>query len=336
MMNPFKKYYRKLRVLLRGATSALIFKLKYPQGFDSSDALLIFGAPRSGSTWLAEIVSSLPGYCQVFEPLYPVYVKEAGVAGVKINMYLGPHDDWHSGREFLEQVLSGRLMNSWLASQISLRKALQARRLVVKFVRGNMMLGWVCQNFNVKPPVLVIRHPCAVVSSLLQKNWTPGKDKVLSNPYFRQHADILEKCQKLNTAEELNALTWCLHYHAPLSLPKPYPFVLICYEKLVKDGETEIKRLFSSWRLELPSEIAQQLQKPSDTSTPTSQIKHGSDPLTGWRNRLNNDQIENILGVVDMFGMNFYSEHIEPDYEALEGFWDNQNDVKPVSPNIST
>jgi hypothetical protein len=320
IINRMKKYERKLRILIRGTISALVFRMRFPAGFKSSEALLIFGAPRSGSTWLAEIVSSIPGHSQVFEPLYPLYVKEARGAGVKKNMYLEPEQKWEEGRVFLERVLSGKLMNSWLASQMPLSKVLSTRRLVIKFVRANLIAGWICENFPVKPPALVIRHPCAVVSSLLQKNWTPGKDVLLANPYFVRHPEIRQRCVDLSTAEEMNALAWCLHYHAPLSLPKPYPFVLLCYEKMVRDGAYEIGRLFEEWNLELTEDIIRKLNKPSDTSTPTSQIMYGSDPLAGWKKRLSHEQIERILGVVDIFGMNFYSEKMEPNYARMARF----------------
>lgn len=311
------KYLRKLKVLARGATSALLFKLVHRKGFDISKALLIFGSSRSGSTWLAEIVSSVPGHNQIFEPLNTQYVKQAEKAGVIKDTYLKKDTQWARGRQFLEQVLSGRLINPWLASQIPVNKAFSTRRLVVKFVRGNLLLSWICENLPVLPPALVIRHPCAIVSSQLNKGWTPSRTRLLSNSYFDDYPEIREKCSHLRAPEEINALAWCLRFHAPLSIPKPYPYILICYEKMVRNGAQELEKLFDAWKLELTDDIKRQMNKPSDTVTMSSQIISGKDPLAGWKTKLSQQQVDNILAVLAIFDMDFYSEELEPDYEKL-------------------
>lgn len=316
----FVKIVRKLNFLVRGVTSSLLFKYVLKRRFKTSDALLVFGFSRSGSTWLAEIMSSLPGHSQIFEPLNTAYIKEAVKAGVQKNMSLKKEQRWDDGREFLDKVFSGRLINPWLASQIFIKDVLKTKQLVIKFVRGNLLIGWVCQNFSIKPPALVIRHPCAIVSSHLQKNWTPSKEVLLSNPYFKEFPEIYERCQAIKEPEELNALAWCLHYHAPLSLPKPYPFVLICYEKLVIDGAKELTPLFDAWDLTLTDEISNLLNKPSNTVTETSQVLKGSGVLSGWQRKLTDEQVSNIIGVLQMFEMDFYTDALEADYEKLFDF----------------
>ena len=316
----YNKYFRKLKFFTRGVVSSFLFKLLYRKGFDTSRAIMIFGSTRSGSTWLAELVSSVPGHSQIFEPLNTQYVKAAGKAGIIKNTYIKQDDVWNKGNKFFSGILSGRVMNPWLASQIPVKDVFSTRRLVIKFVRANLLLGWVCKNFDVLPPALVIRHPCAYVSSHMQKGWNPSLKVLLSNSYFDGLPEIREQCLNLTRPEELNALAWCLRYHAPLSLTKPYPFILVCYERLVRDGEKEIKRLFRIWDLEITKDIINRLGKPSDTVTNSSQIVTGKDPLAGWKRTLSIEQINNVLNVLYIFKMDFYSNELEADYEKLDRF----------------
>jgi len=39
--------------------------------------------------------------------------------------------------------------------------------------------------------------------------------------------------------------------------------------------------------------------------------------IDGWKKQLTTDQVKKILHIVHGFGINFYSENIEPDYEIL-------------------
>jgi hypothetical protein len=311
------KYKRKLAFLFRGIISSLVFRVIYRNGFDISQTILVFGSTRCGSTWLAEIICAANGGTQIFEPLHTRYIERAAAVGIQKNMYLAPDDIWNEGKNYLTEVFSGRAINPWLASQITLRQALNTRYLVVKLVRGNLLLEWIVRNFKTRLPALVIRHPCAVIASQLSKGWTPSLRVLLSNPYLDNLQQIKSRCESLNQPEELLALAWCLKYHAPLAIPKPYPFIIVCYENLVRNGHKEIEKLFYLWGLELTDEVIQKIKKPSNTVTEKSQVLSGKDPLAGWKENLNSEQISNILKVVNIFGMDFYSHDSEPDYNRL-------------------
>ena len=321
----FNKYIRKIKILIRGFVSSLIFKLLYRKGFDPTKTLIICGSTRSGSTWLAELVSSIDGHSQIFEPMHTGYLKEAKKAGIKKNMYVQGNDAWLNGQKFFTRVLSGKVINPWTTSQIPWKKLIKTERLVVKFVRANLILDWLSKHLDVLPPAMVIRHPCAIIMSQLDKGWAPSKEVLLSNKYFDKFPEIKQACNQFDKREERAALAWCMRYHAPLTLTKPYPFILVCYENLVRNGEEEIKKLFDAWHLPLTKNVLDQLSKPSDTVTETSQVVSGKDPLAGWRNKLTEAEVDNILAVLNVFGMDFYSHDLEPNYEKLNEFSININ-----------
>ncbi len=307
--------------MLNGFLNSLIFRIVHPSGFDAKKTIAVFGSIRSGSTWLAEVLSSLDGHLQIFEPLHPDYVPEAKKSLPNQKpAYMPADQEWQVGKKMFERILSGKVINSWTMSQSSLMKVLKAKRLVVKFVRGNLLLEWVATNLDILSPILVIRHPCAIVASHLNKGWSPDKRRLLDNRYLEKFPDIKEKCEQLSEQEELAALAWCLRYHAPLMSAKPYPFILVSYESLVRNGKQELERIFQELDIPLDTRAIDQLSIPSDTVTNSSQIVTGKDPLEGWKHKFSDQQVDNILAVLEIFGMDFYSSELEPDYNKLSTF----------------
>ena len=312
---------RKVKLVLNGSINSLIFKLAHPSGFDLRKTIVVFGSIRSGSTWLAEVLSSQEGHLQIFEPLHPDYVPEAKKSlPDQRPPYVSAKQEWPAGIKLFERILSGKVINSWIMSQASLNKILTAKRLVVKFVRGNLLLEWIITNMDILTPILVIRHPCAIVASHLSKGWPPGKRRLLDNPYLNGYPDIKKQCEDLSEPEELAALAWCLRYHAPLMVAKPYPFILVSYERLVRNGQQELERIFGALNIPFDDRAISQLSIPSDTATNSSQIVAGKDSLAGWKHKLTDQQVENILAVLEIFEMNFYSSELEPDFQRLSEF----------------
>jgi len=313
-------FTRKVKFLFRGFTSTLLLKIFHRSGFNLSESILIFGSTRSGSTWLAEVVSSIQGNIQIFEPMNNDYIHEADDLGIDRHLFLSARDEDQPKKNYFERVLSGKLLNPWLCSQVSPVRALFAKRLVVKFVRGNMIIDWLVRQFAILPPALVIRHPCAIVASQLGKGWTPSKQKLLQNRFFEHYPEFRSQCEELDKPEQYAALAWCMRYFSPLALAAPRPFLLVSYESLVMDGEKQLTYLFDVWGLEFGADIKRRLMKPSNTVTEKSQVQKGRNPLAGWKSQLSEEQVGNIIKVLEIFGMTFYSEALEPDYAALERF----------------
>ena len=84
--------------------------------FDIKDTIVITGTPRSGTTWLMEILGVIPEYICLFEPLNPIYFPESIEVGFKSRKYLPPDVDWKDGEEYLRKIFTGNLQpdKSWL------------------------------------------------------------------------------------------------------------------------------------------------------------------------------------------------------------------------------
>lgn len=100
--------------------------------------------------------------------------------------------------------------------------------------------------------------------------------------------------------------------------PTEKPFLIILpYEKLVLNGEKTLRLLISYLGLSWEDILLRSLNVQSNTVVPDSNMSKSYSPLTAWQSKLSAKQIERILSVVNEFGLNFYSEAIEPDYGFL-------------------
>lgn len=311
------KILTQINLRLHGILVPFLLKLYAPKDYDIADTLIIAGAPRAGTTWLAELVNMVPASAILFEPLHLGQVPAARRAGFKWETMVPRATSWPEGEKFLQKVLLGKVRNHWTMSHVTLAQARHTRRWIVKFVRANMMLDWLSHTFPVRPPALIIRHPCACIASYLQKGWPRPTKPPADHPFFEAYPHLGEVCSGLASVEEYIAVAWCMEYYVPLMTPPPLPFHLVCYERLVRSGLEELTKLFKAWELPLPEEAKVRLQRPSTTTATFSQVSKGRDPLSGWQRYFSPEQSRRILAVVEAFGLDFYSDEPEPDYERL-------------------
>jgi len=212
-----------------------------------------------------------------------------------------------------------------------LKEHLTCRRLIVKFCRAGRLLRWLTTTFDVRGTVLLIRHPCAVVSSQLRHGgWNldqlvqdiEGREAFgeISESLYKRHEEFLSS---LSTRVEILAAMWCLDYYVPLfehtSGADTSPWVLLPYERLVMQGRTELERMLNALGAVPSSSMVDHLQKPSYSAQ--GDLKTNPEQqLAKWKEHLPRQQIDTILGIVEEFSLSeIYGEHPEPkcDVEVL-------------------
>lgn len=325
--------------------------------FDIKDTIVIAGSPRSGTTMLMEILGVLPGYTSLFEPLNPIYFPDSIKVGFQPRTYKTPDEDWLEGEEYLKKVFTGQLLydTSWLEKEDYVKKnflslisssldqlkpeklthKLFGDKLIVKFVRLNRLLPWVAVRFQLRKIIFIIRHPCAVVASRFKPGIElPNNLSTNINPSYPTLEDIineasvvkgldnhlLDRLKKIKTPEEILAASWCLDNYIPLSYTTPYPWIVTTYEKLIKEGEKEINRLFNEiGEKNVPHSAFRHLKTASKVTHKNEQkiVTKPDEQLSKWKKSLSEKQTENILNIVSAFGLDFYTEKTEPDYENI-------------------
>jgi hypothetical protein len=301
------------------------------------DSIVITGTPRSGTTLVMELVAWLPGYTAIFEPFHPVWFAGAREMGLERKPFAPADADWPEMERYLDEVLTGRAIGKLLYFNTQpdyVLHRLRSRKLVAKFVRANQLMPWMTGRFDVRGRIFVIRHPSAVVSSQFQSGFTgylrDGRDHQPTQGDLIAEATVLEphfpgtldRVRNLAQPEEILAAIWCLDMLVPLSSPRLDTWYLLPYERLIKDQESELTRLFSWLGEEVPEKAKSQLTRPTRVARDADlkQVTDSSQQLPKWKKTLGEDQVRRILTVVDRFGFDFYGENPEPDYRRLQAY----------------
>jgi len=322
----FERFGREVKYLAHNGLLRQIGLLK-SRNHDVGNNIIIAGSPRGGSTWLAEVLNTIPETSIIWEPFnlghvprvsWRKKVPEFAALGLGWRPYIAPDEEAAPVEAFLREVLTGRLLNWSLASHSNLRQIVRSNRWIVKFCRANRLLKWMTNRFPSQEYILLIRHPCAVVASqIVNRNWANVKTPHVDHRLLAAYPHMGSILEKLETWEEALAATWCMDYWTPLSQQQPHPWILLTYEKLVREGAIELERIFGELDLEMPARAAERLGVPSAVTSADSPVVAGGDPLASWRWRLSAQQIRRVLDVVSALGLDFYDEELEPDYARL-------------------
>jgi hypothetical protein len=308
---------RATREVLRGYINPTLLR-KVQQPRDVGDALVIAGHFRSGTTWFAEVLAKAISGGILFEPFNILNVPEARKAGFTFQNYHEPEDAWPEGEAFARDVFCGRILNKWTTSQIPIGKSFDLKRWVVKLVCANQMLGWLTAKVDIRPPVLLIRHPCAVLASWKSRGWRLNDWIIPDQRFLQARPEIKDILDGLTTKEEYFAARWCMDHYAPFSLDRPYPFLTVSYEKLVIEGDRYIDEIFGHCDVSLPDWVRDEIKSPSAKVS----AEFSSSPkniLMRWKDMLSEKQIDRVLRVVEDFGLDFYTRDLEPDYDRMFG-----------------
>jgi len=296
----------------------LAFSKLYRDNYRDLDrTILVAGMARSGTTWLGNIVASQGANRLVFEPFNPSPV--GPLHSAHYITYKRPDDQDPELAAYCSRVFSGDIRQRWIDQHID---HLRPKGRVVKAVRANLLLGWLRRNFPEVPQVLIVRHPCAVVSSWLQLGWTAERDieAFLEQPNLvgDVFGDKIAIVQQLRTEEERIAFVWCLNHLVPILQSNDEKPQSVFYELLITQPEIELPKLFHyiGWRSH--GRVYDNLHVPSFTSKKTGEMTDGHEKLHQWQYRLSSGQVDRILSIVDAFGLAYlYGDSYSPSVESF-------------------
>ncbi len=115
--------------------------------------------------------------------------------------------------------------------------------------------------------------------------------------------------------EKRLAAMWCLCNRVPLSHPDNNKrWITVTYESLLLNGPAELQRIGERWKVHIPQHLYEQRLGASWTTVSESPILDGSvrKQLEYWKSRLTARQIDDIMGVVDYFGIDLYDSDFLP------------------------
>lgn len=269
-----------------------------------SHTILVAGTGRSGTTWLAQILNHNNSFRQIFEPFHPDNVAKADqVLGRK--KFLPPQTRTTEPHTFIQDVLQGKISTPW-TNRIN-KKLLSSRRLV-KTIHGNLLLGYIHQQFPEVKQVLIIRHPLAVAYSKQKTGWwvTPEIDTLFLNQHtlVQQHlAPIQDKLSGLESSLDKIIAAWCIENFIALQTVSAGGAYLVFYEDLVHQPQKTIPQLFAHLNLPFTPDILEKAQIPSYTTRADSAVMKHKNMLTEWQGHFSSSDCDRMEEMLGWFGL---------------------------------
>ncbi len=285
------------------------------QSYGVEDTIVVACTGRGGSTWLAQIIASLPHHHILWEQLHWRTNPESQKYGFGEPVYLTKEIVTAEQERYLHDVLTGQTLPTAVRSGKYFQpwSLLTLRAYVAKFVTANMLLPWLVDTFDVRA-VYMIRHPCAVVASQLRHGAWDGVEKSFCRhpALFDAYPHLRELFEDIEHHEEVLAFNWAVQNFIPLSVSPPRPWITTTYETLVEEGMDEASRIFNALDEEVPTRAHSMFHRPSVTTDAQSNVAQNKNPLVGWRNELSTRHVDRILSITHQAGLPFYTEAVRP------------------------
>lgn len=283
--------------------------------------VLLFSTPRSGSTWLMELILTQPGFKPCDEPFD---LRQSHVArylnGRGVKTWSDLYDETHAPalESYLMGVVDGRLhLTDRLVHRNRFR--LLTHRVVFKLLHAgeDRIARWrdVCRG----RVVFLVRHPLPV--SLSRKH-LPRLSTFLLEDGYGQHLEPAQLRAARRHADSTNplergVLDWCLQNAVPLAQRKD-DWLVVTYEQLVLDPEPVIRRLCErldldqSARMQRRLRVASASTRQSDPSVKGRLAdRRGGGPdnrwlLEKWRSRIDAEQERRLMAILADFDIDLY------------------------------
>lgn len=206
---------------------------------DAARCCYLSSWPRSGSTWLAELLCSARGTRLVFEPANMAYPGRPEIKTDLVSLpRVGPEGSVGGAEGLIEGAVTGRLRSHW-SDQITTTHL--ARRRVVKDIVGVGALPWICGTWPEMPAILLIRHPLAVAHSLVELTWSMNNASSAED-FVAAHAQGADP--SLRAAALLREVEqWAADHAFALGRREADRALVVFYEELVEEPRPQIRRI---------------------------------------------------------------------------------------------
>jgi hypothetical protein len=291
--------------------------------------IIISAYPRGGSTWLENILSNIiKRSITYYEPLNLTINHDLKNFNFSWRQFIPESESWPEVEDYFNNMFNGKNLKRYLIQHpnSTYRSFLDfafPKTIIYKFCRLNLMLPWIVNNFHTKPPILLVRHPCAIIASQIEfgRKYGSGYADIGSiftypecpyNDFYYKYSYILDKVD--NPIKNL-AAWWCLSHIVPLNHKKNnVSWTTVFFEDLLTDPIECLQLITKSLSLNESTELAlKKYHLPSRTSI---NDKNEIDPLVQlrkWKISLSKTEIMDIIGILDQFELsNYYDDSVLP------------------------
>ncbi|NRR91031.1 sulfotransferase domain-containing protein [Winogradskyella undariae] len=287
----------------------------------ASQNIIIFASPRGGSTFLMEFIARNQDSTIIYEPLYPNFFKELKVLKFEWNNYIEEKTKDNKAFLFFENLFNQRIISFKPYSVNNYWQSLRSKINVFKIIRGNLMLPYLVNNFELKP-IFFVRSPYATVASQLNH---PGWAWVLKDCKYHLPRDKSTKAYVLKFGEALKkvnaphtrlAFEWALNHQLCLNHKNNnVKWLTVSYENLIINTNFEINRL-SDW-LDITFKNKNIKQASRTTIGDSKKTILSGNQLNNWRKHLNSKEIDEIREILNLCDIYAFDDENETNIDLL-------------------
>ena len=299
------------KILNRRLLTSFFYKEK---NHDINKSILIAGTGRSGTTWLAEILSNYLKYRIIFEPFNP---RKVSLCKDFLNkQYIPPDSQNKEFYKIFNKTFSGKIRGRWINQD---NRFFRPDGRIIKSIRTSFFLGWFKLNFPQIPIIYILRHPCAVAVSRARLGWTTDdldlilKQKELMNDHLQPYKPLIAGAK---TIVERNACIWAVENFMALKQLNSGDAAVITYEDLHSSPEKVLQKISTYLGVDLEFKGDSLRNNPSLTVKSHSNIMQNQDLLSTWKNALTDQEITKVMDIVKKFSLDtIYDISIMPKKE---------------------
>ena len=282
---------------------------------EPSEAIVVAGSARSGSTWLADLLCSVPGIQQIFEPLreLPRWLPVGAPAYPK-TCYLRPEGRYPDWDHVLSGVLTGRSRTYWTDTA---RTSFFPRRYLIKEVRVSLMLGYLHDRFHPRIAYLS-RHPCAIVASRIGLGWRLDLNNLLSQEELVEDhlSPWLARIERARSNPVATHAIWLAVENRVASQHlSTRPHSHAYYEHLLMEPEATLRAILSGLDLGTSRVPENRIKRNSRTTWRQRLAKDPNETeyaLSNWKRRLSKEDQREVLDWAYRLEVTSYSDESLP------------------------
>lgn len=281
--------------------------------------IFLFATPRSGSTWLMEIIASQPGFKYYDEPLNPRR-ENVAYGGLFPNYEALMPESGKSDQivAYLQALQRGRhrYMNP---PPFRRNHRLFTNRIVFKIHEIEHLMDRIKQQCG-GLLVYLLRHP---ISNSISRTVQPRLGMFLRSPYYAeligdsaawsQMRDIATGGSQL----QRSVISWCFENLVMLRVASPIGLV-VTYEELVLNPSKSCDLLMSQLQLPHRGDLIAAFDRPAtnigmsrsdtiDAMSAANDIEKRQQLVIKWQRHVTERQCREVDEVMDLFRMNAYT-----------------------------
>jgi hypothetical protein len=282
--------------------------------------IFIFSAPRTGSTFLMEVLGAQPRMKTLDEPFsmnYPHTHRELGVDNWPDAVLMKNRREIY-GR-YVDRLCRGEIGDFKSPFWSQNGRFFTTRNTLKILHAGEDLLPWFEERFDCMI-VLLIRHP---VPTVLSHRMHPRVDYYLRQPEMRElfadsHIRFAERILASDNRYDRGVLDWCLQYYPAFTHGIKPSWTVISYEDLSVEAVGAVKYLEQRLQLYPTKNLSRIIGKPSVSTVQSdaqtvaffksgqaSQSRHYL--IEKWREGLEPGREERTFEILEGMGLNIYS-----------------------------